>query len=309
MFPRGASGRFEPGSPAEPFEYGRYKTVARQIPEITMQLPCGVMAEEIEEASAGDERMRGLVVVCGNPVLSAPNGARLADALEELDFMVAVDIYLNETTRHADLILPSTVQLEHENYDFLFETTAVRNFSRYSPAFFEADPGLRPHWQILCEIGARIMNSTFEAVDDLMINGLLAMVVGPGTGCPDVTPEEARAKLGEERGPMRMIDAMVRVGPYGDKFDDASDGLNLPRLRAAEHGVDLGPLQPRLPEALKTPDLRIDLAPEYVVADLPRLRAGLAERSDADRRSDVQLDGGNVTHPAVLRRSSVAAGV
>ncbi|MEE3331779.1 MAG: molybdopterin-dependent oxidoreductase [Myxococcota bacterium] len=283
MFPRGASGRFEPGSPAEPFEYGRYKTVARQIPEITMQLPCGVMAEEIEEASAGDERMRGLVVVCGNPVLSAPNGARLADALEELDFMVAVDIYLNETTRHADLILPSTVQLEHENYDFLFETTAVRNFSRYSPAFFEADPGLRPHWQILCEIGARIMNSTFEAVDDLMINGLLAMVVGPGTGCPDVTPEEARAKLGEERGPMRMIDAMVRVGPYGDKFDDASDGLNLPRLKAAEHGVDLGPLQPRLPEVLKTPNLRIDLAPEYVIADLPRLRAGLTERSDADR--------------------------
>ena len=115
MFPRPATGRFEPGRPTEPFEYGRYKTAARGIPEITAQLPCGVMAEEIEAESAGDARMRGFITIMGNPVLSSPNGERLAAALEELDFMVSLDIYLNETTRHADLILPSTVQLEHEN--------------------------------------------------------------------------------------------------------------------------------------------------------------------------------------------------
>ncbi|MFK7894933.1 MAG: molybdopterin-dependent oxidoreductase [Myxococcota bacterium] len=282
MFTRPATGRFEAGRPAESFEYGRYKTAARQIPEVTAQIPCGVMAEEIEEASAGDQRMRGFVTVMGNPVLSAPNGERLSAALEELDFMVSIDIYLNETTRHADLILPSTVQLEHENYDFLFETTTVHNFTRWSPRLFEPNTDQRDHWQILCDLGARMAGATWQQVDDLMIKGLLAMVVGPGTACPDITPDEAFAKLQDAHGPMRMIEAMVRVGPYGDRFDDESDGLNLEKLRAAEHGIDLGPLQPnRLPECM--PLERIQLAPEYVTADLPRLAEGLEERSRADR--------------------------
>ena len=277
MFPRPATGRGEAGRPVEPFEHGRYKTVSRGVPEIGGQIPCGLMAEEIEQASAGEERMRGLVVVCGNPVLSAPNGGRLAVALDELEFMVAVDIYLNETTRHADLILPSTVHLEHENYDFLFEGTSVRNFARHSPQFFEGEETLRPHWQILCELGARLNGATWEQVDDLMLNGMLAAMVGPGTGCPDVAPEDAKAKLSDERGPMRLVDAMIRVGPYGDKFDDASDGLNMSKLAAMEHGIDLGPLTERLPEAL--PGDRIDLVPEYLQGDLPRLQRSLKERS------------------------------
>jgi anaerobic selenocysteine-containing dehydrogenase len=277
MFPRPATGKGEAGRPVEPFAYGRYRTVARGIPEIDGQIPCGLMAEEIEEASAGEQRMRGLVVVCGNPVLSTPNGERLAAALEELEFMVAIDIYLNETTKHADLILPSTVHLEHENYDFLFEQTTVRNMARHSPTFFEPEETLRPHWQILCDPGARLNGATWEQVDDLMVNGMLAAMVGPGTGCPDTTPEQARAKLDEERGPLRLVDAMLRVGPYGDKFDDSSDGLNMAKLRAMQHGLDLGALQPRLPEAL--PSGRIDLVPEYLQQDLPRLARGLAERS------------------------------
>jgi anaerobic selenocysteine-containing dehydrogenase len=278
MFPRPATGRGEQGRPVEPFEHGRYRTVARGIPEIDGQIPCGLMAEEIEEASAGEQRMRGLITVCGNPVLSAPNGERLAAALDELDFMVAVDIYLNETTRHADVILPSTVHLEHENYDFLFEQTSVRNFARHSPRFFEPEASLRPHWQILCELGARLNGATWEQVDDLMLGGMLAAMVGPDTGCPAVTPEQARAKLSQERGPMRLIDAMIRVGPYGDQFDDESDGLNLTKLAAREHGVDLGALTERLPEAL--PNGRIDLVPEYLQQDLPRLRRSLELRSE-----------------------------
>ena len=277
MFPRPATGLREPGRPVEPFEYGRYATVARGIPEIAGQVPCGLMAEEIEEANAGEQRMRGLVTVCGNPVLSAPNGERLAAALEELDFMVAVDIYLNETTRHADLILPSSVQLEHDNYDFLFEQTSVRNFARYSPAFFEAEETLRPHWQILCELGARLNGVTWEQVDDMMLGGMLATMVGPGTGCPDVTPEEAREKLSDVRGPIRLVEAMIRVGPYGDRFDDANDGLNMTRLSREEHGVDLGALGEMLPGAL--PHGRIDLVPEYLAGDLPRLASSLVERS------------------------------
>ncbi|MFO0689200.1 MAG: molybdopterin-dependent oxidoreductase [Myxococcota bacterium] len=281
LFPRPATGRSEPGRPAEPFLHGRYRTVARGIPEVSGQIPCGLMAEEMEQASAGEQRMRGFITVMGNPVLSAPNGERLAAAMDELEFMVSLDIYLNETTRHADLILPSTVQLEHENYDFLFETTTVRNFARWSPAVFEPDAEQRDHWRILIELGARIAGAPWEVVDDLMIKGLLAMVVGPGTRCPNVTPEEAFAKLEDRHGPMRMIGALIRVGPYGDHFDEKSDGLNLTRLRAAPHGIDLGPLEAnRLPAALPIP--RIQLAPDYVVADLDRLERAFAERSRGD---------------------------
>ena len=282
MFPRPATGNSEPGPSVGPIEHARYRTAARGIPEVDGQLPCGLMAEEIETASAGDARMRGLVTVCGNPVLSAPNGPRLSEALDELDFMVAVDIYLNETTRHADVILPSTVQLEHENYDFLFQTTAVRNFARWSPRFFEPEEGTMDHWRILTEIGARMQGVSWEQVDDLMLGGMLAQMVGPDTGCPDVSPEAARNALGEERGPLRFIDAMLRVGPYGDKFDPEGEGLNLARLREAPHGVDLGALERRLPEALKTPGRRIDLAPDYVLQDIPRLREALATRSRED---------------------------
>ena len=240
------------------------------------------MAEEIEEASAGDQRMRGLITIMGNPVLSAPNGERLAAALEELDFMVSLDIYLNETTRHADLILPSTVHLEHENYDFLFETTTVENFARWSPAVFEPEEGMLDHWRILCELGARVAGAPWNVVDDMMVKGMLGMMVGPDTAHPEITPDAAFEALTDDQGPMRMVEAMIRLGPYGDGFDDDSDGLNLTRLREAEHGVDLGPLEAgRLPDSM--PFERIDLAPDYIVADLDRLDAGLEERSRADR--------------------------
>ncbi len=286
MFPRPATGRGEAGRPAEPFQYGRYKTAARGIPEISGQIPCGLLTEEMEEASAGEDRMRGFISTMGNPVLSAPNGERLASALDELDFMLSLDIYLNETSRHADLIMPSTVQLEHENYDFLFETTSVQNFSRWSPKLFAPDDDQRDQWQIYCELGARLAGApSWEVVDDMMVKGMLGMMIGPNTGCPDITPEEAFESLQDEHGPMRMIECMIRVGPYGDRFsrsdgDDA--GINLRKLREADHGIDLGEMKGgRLPEAM--PMDRIDLCPEYITADLPRLEAALEEHSRKDR--------------------------
>ncbi|MBJ20623.1 MAG: molybdopterin-dependent oxidoreductase [bacterium] len=284
MFTRSATGRSEAGRPAEAFEQSRYETIAQGIPEIGGQLPCGLLAEEIEEASAGEKRMRGLVTTMGNPVLSAPNGERLAAALDELDFMLSIDIYLNETSRHADLIMPSTVQLEHENYDFLFETTSVQNFSRWSPRLFEADDDQRDQWRIYCELGARLAGvPSWEIIDDMMLKGLLGMTVGPDTGCPNVTPEAAFDMLQDEHGPMRMIECMVRTGPYGDKFEPGDgDGINLRKLRAAEHGIDLGELKAaRLPEAM--PLDRIELCPPHITADLPRLEAALDEHSRPDR--------------------------
>ncbi len=283
MFPRSATGRSEAGRPAEAFQFGRYRTALTGIPEIAGQLPCGLLAEEMEESSAGDKRMRGFISTMGNPVLSAPNGERLAAALDELDFMLSLDIYLNETSRHADLIMPSTVQLEHENYDFLFETTSVQNFSRWSPRLFEPDDDQRDQWRIYCEIGARLAGApSWEIVDDLMVKGMLGMMVGPDTPCPDVTAEEAFEQLQDDHGPMRMIECMIRVGPYGDKFDDRAEGLNLRKLRAADQGIDLGELSAgRLPDAM--PLDRIELCPDYLIADLSRLEAALEERSRADR--------------------------
>ena len=283
MFPRPATGRGEAGRPADPFQHGRYKTVARGIPEIAGQIPCGLLAEEMEEASAGEQRMRGFISTMGNPVLSAPNGERLAAALDELDFMLSIDIYLNETSRHADLIMPSTVQLEHENYDFLFEGTSVQNFSRWSPRLFEPDEDQRDQWQIYCELAARLAGApSWQVVDDMMLKGMLGMMVGPDTGCPNMTPDEAFALLQDDHGPMRMIECMIRVGPYGDHFDPEREGLNLLELRASDQGIDLGALRAdRLPEAM--PHDRIDLCPEYITADLPRLEAALEERSRADR--------------------------
>ncbi len=284
MFPMPATGDRGRGPVTQPIQVGPYKTVKRGIPKIDGQIPCGLMAEEIEEESAGEKRMRALITVAGNPVLSAPNGDRLERALPELDFMISVDIYLNETTRHADLILPSTTQLEHENYDMLFQGTSVRNFARWSPRTFEPGPDQRDHWRILLELAAHYSGATAEQVDDAMVDGMLAgFVGGPDTRVPEVSVEEARAKIDDERGPMRLIDIMIRTGVYGDRFDDSSEGLSLAKLRQRTNALDLGPLEPRLPEAIKWPSQRIDLAPEHIVADVARLSGGLAERSRGDR--------------------------
>jgi anaerobic selenocysteine-containing dehydrogenase len=285
MFPRPATGQTEPHVwDGAPLPYARWRSRVRGLPEFDGQLPAAVMAEEMEAESAGEERMRGFVTVSGNPVLSTPNGDRLRRALEQLEFMVSIDIYLNETTRHADVILPSTTQLEHPNYDFLFQGTAVRNFARWSPRVFEPSPEARDLGHVLTEVAARMNGATADALDDLLFSGMLATFVGkPGSPCADVTPAVARAKLGAVRGPERLLDLMLRAGPFGDHFDDAAEGLSLATLEAVPHAVDLGPLEPRLPGMLRTDGRRLDLVPELLVEDVARLRAALAEPRDDGR--------------------------
>jgi anaerobic selenocysteine-containing dehydrogenase len=239
------------------------------------------MAEEMEAASAGEARARALVTVCGNPVLSTPNGARLARALEELDFMVSLDIYLNETTRHADVILPTTTQLEHSNYDFLFQGTGVRNFARWSPRVFAPEAELPDLGWALLEVAARANGARAEQLDELMFQGMLARFCGEnGVRRPDVSIERARVQLGDERGPDRLLDLMLRTGPYGDGFDDSNGGLSLAKLKAVPHAVDLGPLEPRLPGILRTEGKRLNLVHPILLEDVARLRRALAERRD-----------------------------
>ena len=259
--------------------YARWKSRVRGLPEFGGELPVATLAEEID--SAGEQRLRALVTFAGNPVLSTPNGARLAKAIEQLDFVVAVDIYRNETTRMADVILPTTAPLERTNYDMIFHGFSVRNVAKWSPAALPKPADAKHGWEVLLEIGARVNGVKPADLDALLLSGLLASAVGkPSTACAHVSHEEARAKLGDEIGPERLLDLLLRAGAYGDRFDDAAPGLSLAKLRAAEHGVDLGPLASRLPAMLATESGKIELAPDLLVADVARLRASLADRRD-----------------------------
>jgi anaerobic selenocysteine-containing dehydrogenase len=278
MFPRGAAGpgrdRVKRGGR---IPYARWRSTVRSLPEFGGELPAATLAEEID--SAGEQRIRGLLTVAGNPALSTPNGARLSGALEQLDFMVSIDIYLNETTRHADVILPPNSALERTNYDIFFEQLSVRNVSKLSPRVFETPTDSREQWWILAELAGRLGGANADTVDELVFSHMISATVGGAeTSCPDVTAEQARAALGPVRGPERILDLMLRAGPWGDRFDEDSDGLSLAALQEAEHGVDLGPLEPRLPNVLGTASGAIELAPELLVGDVPRLRAALDER-------------------------------
>lgn len=238
---------------------GRGHTRVRGLPETLGELPVAALAEEID--TPGEGQIKALVTVAGNPVLSTPNAGRLDAALASLEFMVAVDIYLNETTRHADVILPAPSALQKPHYDQALLQLALRNVANWSEPVLPLDDGQPDEWEILARL-ALIASGSSEtdpaAADETMVWGPLAAKLDP-----DV---RAAVEATGRTGPARVIDAQLRSGPYGLGLDD---------LLAAPHGIDLGPLNPRLPDALRTPSGMIELAPEPILADLPRLRAGL----------------------------------
>jgi anaerobic selenocysteine-containing dehydrogenase len=261
--------------------YGRWHTRVRGLPEYNGELPVAALAEEID--AAGDERVRALFVLAGNPVLSTPNGRRLERALDCLDFMVSSDIYLNETSRHADVILPPVSPLERSNFELPFQQLAVRNGARFSPRALEPPEGAKQQWEILLELAARLGGVPTETVEELMFARVLRSCLGGEQG-ESVSEERARALLGDEPGPERLLDAMLRAGPRGDGFSEAAGGdarLSLAALRAAPHGVDFGSLEPRLPDKLNTASGRVELAPELLLKDAARLREALARRRAA----------------------------
>ncbi len=275
LFPRAATspGVAKPG-PGSPVAHARWRSSVRGLPESFGELPVAALSEEID--SAGDARIRALVTLAGNPVLSTPNGARLARALESLDFMVSVDLYVNETTRFADVILPPTTPLERPHYDLAFSGLAIRNVAKFSPTVLDPPAGGWDQWKIIAELAGCVNGVGADVVDDLVLGALLSSCVGaPETACPDVSQEQARKALGDKRGPERLLDLMLRAGPYGDRFDGARGGLSLAALQASPHGIDLGPLASRIPEVIATESGAIELAPPLLVADVPRLRAAL----------------------------------
>jgi anaerobic selenocysteine-containing dehydrogenase len=274
MFPRPATGAPGPAVGLDPTPpYGRWHSRVRGFPETCGELPSSLMAEEI--MAPGKDKVRAVITMCGNPVLSVPNGKRIREALETVDFMVSLDIYINETTSQADIILPSTVAMEHNNYDLAYQGTTVRNFANYSPAILPREEGLKDLWEILLEISARLAGLDAQTMDGYIIHGLAeqleAAAKAAGRTVDAATIVSKVAHWGE--GPERMLDAMLRNGPYGDGFDDNTAGLSLQKMIDGNACVDLGPMQPQLPRALCTPDSRIDLMHEIFVGDLPRLRA------------------------------------
>ncbi len=249
---------------------GRHRSRVSGAPEVMGELPMGCLAEEIE--TPGDGQVRALITSASNPVLSAPNGQRLSAALSKLEFILSFDIYLNETTRHADVILPALSQLEESHYDVTFAQFSYRNQARFSHAVMPAPAGHVPEWQAMLKVAAMLQGRGAEAdplaFDDEQLKADVQKQYGERA--PAVL-----AALAGQQGPERKLDLALRSGPYGDDFGNRPDGLTLAHLKAAPDGIDLGPLAPRLPELLRTPSGRIELAPELLLADLPRARAEL----------------------------------
>lgn len=254
----------------EPYTDGRWHSRVRALPERLGELPVATLAEEIE--TPGDGQVRALVTVAGNPVLSAPNGPRLDRALPGLEFLVCVDPYLNETTRHADVILPPPRILQMPHYDFLLLVVTVRNYARYSPALLPLDAGQPSEAEILARLtmiaaGAGRHADPSVLAEQFLAGMIEAAVAMPGSPVAGRDPAEVRAGLRGDTDPELLLDGMLTLGPYG---------LSLAALTRSKHGVDLGPLVPRLAQLLRTPSGRVDLAPAAVLADLPRLRARTA---------------------------------
>ncbi|MBB2908994.1 anaerobic selenocysteine-containing dehydrogenase [Streptosporangium becharense] len=256
----------ETGRRSRPYVTGRWRSRVRGLPETNGELPVATLADEIE--TPGDGQVMGLVMVAGNPVLSAPNGPRLARAFAGLEFMVCVDPYLNETTRHANVILPPPPVMRSPHYDLLLLSFAVRNYARFSPPVLPPEPGRPSESEILARLtmiaSGQAADADPAALDELIIDQMLRRATGtPGSPVAGRDPADLRAALDGGSGAERRLDAMLRLGPYG---------LSLKELLANPHGIDLGPLQPRLKEIIRTVSGRVELAPPQLVADVARLR-------------------------------------
>jgi anaerobic selenocysteine-containing dehydrogenase len=251
---------------------GRHTSRVSGAPEVWGEFPMTCLAEEIETPGAG--QVKALITVASNPVLSSPGGPRLVAALGKLDFIVSLDIYVNETTRHADVILPGQSPLEHSHYDVAFPQFSWRNHARYSGPVFEPPAAHPPEWQQLLRLAAIAKGlgagADVLALDDELVANDVRKLAG------EQTPAVLQAVAGL-RGPERLLDLALRTGPHGDLFGLKPGGLNLARVRAAPGGIDLGELAPRLPALLRTPSGMVELAPPSLLADLPRALAALEE--------------------------------
>ncbi|WP_368077419.1 molybdopterin oxidoreductase family protein [Actinomadura sp. WMMB 499] len=260
----------------KPFRTGRWRSRVRDLPEANGELPVATLADEIE--TPGEGQVRALITIGGNPALSAPNSARLDRAFAGLEFMASIDPYLNETTRHAHVVLPPPRPVQTPHYDIALTGLAVRNYARYSPPVLPLD-GRPSESEILARLALLASGADGDpaALDDMIITSTLGKAVAhEGSPVHGRDAGELRAMLDAGTPAERRLDMMLRLGPYGDAFGAVPDGLTLDRLRTDHpHGIDLGALEPRLDEVLCTASGRLELCPPALAADAARLRDAL----------------------------------
>jgi len=253
MFPLPATSHRGTGS-GKGFTVGRWHSRVRGLPEVLGEFPAVTLADEIE--TPGEGQVRALITLAGNPAVSVPNAERLDNAIAGLDFMVSVDPYVNATTRHADVILPPPPPSRAAHYDLAFTHFSVRNVANWSPPTFPLRPGELDECEILARLTAIVAgfgpDADVAALADAQLAGMAqAAGIDPSTLDGDSFAE-------------RVVDLRLRTGPYS---------LSLAKLKEHPHGVDLGPLEPRIPEVLRTPSGRIELCPEPIAAEVRRIAA------------------------------------
>ena len=232
LFPEPA---FDVVSKGKGGHFNAWQSRVSGLPEFNGELPSAVLAEEM--LTPGDGQIKALFTSAGNPVLSTPNGRQLDQALEGLEFMVSVDLYINETTRHADVILPPTSALEHDHYDITFNNFAVRNVTRYNEPVLAKPADALHDWEIFVGLGQAFARQMGQPARETM-------------------------------PPAQMVDMAMKRGPHGDR-------LSLAELQRHPHGIDLGPLQPNLLRRIQTASKRIELAQPLMLQDLQRVAAEL----------------------------------
>ncbi len=283
MFSRPASGsattrgRREDGRSRRPFSRS---TRVDELPIVLGEYPAAAMADEI--LTEGEGQLRAMLTVGGNPVLSCPDSERFDTALASLEFMVAVDCYVNETTRHADVILPAPSHLEKPHYDVALLGLAIRNVANYSPPVLELADDADREWQMLLRLaglglGMGMGDEVVAALDDEAAARSIRSALGDPAAPDGLDAVEAKAMVDVRQGPERMLDIQLRTGPYGDWFGANPDGLSLDVLEANPHGIDLGALEPRLPAAIRTSSGDVEFDQEDLMADLDRVRHLLHE--------------------------------
>jgi anaerobic selenocysteine-containing dehydrogenase len=255
--------------------FGRFSTRVRGAKEVLGQVPVSCMVEEMETPGAG--QLKALITVAGNPVLSSPGGHRLDEALPKLDAMIAVDLWLNETTRHADVILPGLSPLEQPHHDDLILQFAINSVANYSPpVFLPEDPQRPAEWEILIRLTGLCTGTPAEDVDVGAIDdGFFDYM------CFTQGLDGAQIRTHYDTGgPERMLDLTLRTGPFGDRYGENPDGLTLAKLKESPNGINFGPMVPQVPQVLGTADGKIRLAPQYLLDDLPRLAARVVRDPD-----------------------------